>query len=96
MKKQNWTEAEQRLMVLEILKGTKTVGQVAKERGVSDSLVYRWQDKALNAVSEAFSDKKRQKGRDGLIAERDRLLKIIGEQACVIDTLKKTSEMLSR
>ena len=97
MKKQNWTEAEQRLMVLEILKGAKTVGQVAKERGISDSLVYRWRDKALSAVSEAFSDKKRRKGQEGgSTAERDRLLKIIGEQACVIDTLKKTSEMFSR
>lgn len=95
MKKQNLTEAEQRLMILEILKGTKSIGQVAKERGVSDSLVYRWRDKALKAISEAFSDNKRQKRQDST-AERDRLLKIIGEQACVIDTLKKTSEMLSR
>jgi len=96
MKKQKWTEAEQRLMILEILKGAKTVGQVAKERGISDSLVYRWRDKALNAVSEAFSNKKGQRGQEGSNAERDRLLKIIGEQACVIDTLKKTSEMFSR
>ncbi len=96
MKRQNWTEAEQRLMVLEIIKGAKSVGQVAKERGISDSLVYRWRDRALKAVSEAFSDKKRLKRLEGSTAERDRLLKIIGEQACVIDTLKKTSEMLSR
>ncbi len=96
MKRQNWTEAEQRLMVLEIIKGAKSVGQVAKERGISDSLVYRWRDRALKAVSEAFSDKKRLKRLEGSPAERDRLLKIIGEQACVIDTLKKTSEMLSR
>lgn len=94
MKKQNWTEAEQRLMVLEILKGTKTVGQVAKERGISDSLVYRWRDRALKAVGEAFSDQKRSKRKEGSTAERDRLLKIIGEQACVIDTLKKTSALL--
>ncbi len=96
MKRQSWTEAEQKLMVLEILKGTKSAGQVAKERGVSDSLVYRWRDKALKAISEAFSDKRRQKSQIGSVAERDRLLKIIGEQACVIDTLKKTSEMFSR
>ncbi|NOY58182.1 MAG: transposase [Calditrichaeota bacterium] len=96
MKRQNWTEAEQRLMILEILKGTKSAGQVAKERGVSDSLVYRWRDKALKAISDTFSDKRKQKRQDNSTAERDRLLKIIGEQACVIDTLKKTSEMFSR
>ncbi len=96
MKKQNWTEEEKRLMVLEILKGTKTAGQIAKERGISDSLVYRWRDKALKAISESFSDQQRRQRQENSTAERDRLLKIIGEQTCVIDTLKKTSEMLSR
>lgn len=95
MRKQNWTKEEQRLMVLEILKGAKTVNQVAKEHGVSDSLIYRWRDRALQGISEAFSEKKRSCQANSN-AERDRLLKIIGEQACVIDTLKKTSEMLSR
>jgi transposase len=95
MRKQNWTKEEQRLMVLEILKGAKTVNQVAKEHGVSDSLIYRWRDQALQGISEAFSNKKRNNQANS-DAERDRLLKIIGEQACVIDTLKKTSEMLSR
>lgn len=96
MRKENWTEVEKRLMVLEILKGTKTAGQVAKERGISDSLVYRWRDKALKAISESFSDKERQNRKENFTTERDRLLKIIGEQTCVIDTLKKTSEMLLR
>jgi len=96
MKKQNWTEEEKRLMVLEIIKGKKTAGQIAKERGISDSLVYRWRDKALQAISESFSDKRRQSRTANPTAERDRFLKIIGEQACVIDTLKKTSEMLLR
>lgn len=95
MRKQNWTKEERRLMVLEILKGAKTVNQVAKEHGVSDSLVYRWRDQALQGISEAFNNKKRNNPASSS-AERDRLLKIIGEQACVIDTLKKTSEMLSR
>jgi transposase len=96
MKKVNCTEAEQRLMVLEILKGTKSVSQVAKERGISDSLIYRWRDKALKAINESFSDKRKHSKQEGAIGERERLLKIIGEQACVIDTLKKTSEMLLR
>jgi len=96
MKQERYTEAEKRLMVLEILKGRKTAGQVAKERGISDSLVYRWRDKALKAISESFSDKEKMSKQEGSPAERDRLLKIIGEQTCVIDTLKKTSEMLLR
>lgn len=82
-------------MVMEILRGAKTVGQVAKERGISDSLVYRWRDNALRAIKETFRNNGR-KGRENPDGERERLLRIIGEQACVIDTLKKTSEMLSR
>ncbi len=94
MRKQTWTKEEQRLIALEILKGAKTVSQAAKEHGISDSLVYRWRDQALQGISEAFNNKKR-KNQANSNADRDRLLKIIGEQACVIDTLKKTSEMLS-
>jgi transposase-like protein len=96
MRKNNLTEEEQKLAVLEILQGRKTAGQVAKERGISDSLVYKWRDKALTAVQEAFSEKNRRGKKDDAASERERLLKIIGEQACVIDTLKKTSVMLSR
>ncbi len=95
MRKQKWTKEEQRLMVLEILRGAKTVNQVAKEHGVSDALIYRWRDRALQGISEAFSNNKQNNQRNS-DAERERLLKIIGEQACVIDTLKKTSEIISR
>jgi transposase len=59
MRKRNWDKEEQRLIVLEILKGAKTVSQVAKEHGISDSLVYRWRDQALQGISEAFDNKKR-------------------------------------
>ena len=95
MKRFKFTEAEQKLMVLEILSGKKTAGQIAKERGISDSVVYKWRDKALQAINTAFSSSRNQK-HGNLEADRDRLLKIIGEQACVIDTLKKTSEIFSQ
>jgi len=49
---------------------------------------YRWRDRALQGISETFSNKKRNNQANS-DAERERLLKIIGEQACVIDTLKK-------
>ena len=96
MQKSNLTEVDQRLAVLEMLKGKKTAGQIAKERGISDSLVYKWRDKAFRAIQEAFSENSRRGNKENFVAERDRFLKIIGEQACVIDTLKKTSQMLSR
>lgn len=92
MQKSKWSKDEKKLVALELFKGGKSVGQLAKERGMSEALIYRWRDQALKAIESAFngSEGKAQSGSSG---ERDRLLKIIGEQACVIETLKKISEM---
>jgi len=87
-----WNDDEKRLVVLELLKGGKSVGQLAKERGMSEALIYRWRDQALKAIEGAFK-RNGSKLESGFSGERDRLLKIIGEQACVIETLKKISGM---
>lgn len=73
---------------MELLKGGKGVGQLARERGMSEALIYRWRDQALKAIEGAFKGNGGKSG-SGFTGERDRLLKIIGEQACVIETLKK-------
>ncbi len=92
MPKQKWSEDEKKLVVLELLKGGKSVSQISKERGISDALIYRWRDQALKAIEGAFKGNGKNRSSD-FSAERDRFLKIIGEQACVIETLKKISEM---
>jgi len=92
MPKRKWSDDEKKLVVLELLKGGKTVGTLAKERGMSEALIYRWRDQALKAIEEVFKGNGKRSGSDHSF-ERDRLLKIIGEQACVIETLKKISEM---
>lgn len=92
MPKLKWSKDEKKLVVLELLKGGKSVGQLAKERGMSEALIYRWRDQALKAIEGAFNGNDL-KAESGFSGERDRLLKIIGEQACVIETLKKISEM---
>jgi transposase-like protein len=93
MPKLKWSKEEKKLVVLELLKGGKSVGQISKERGVSEALVYRWRDQALKAIENTFNGNDGGKPEAGFSGERDRLLKIIGEQACVIETLKKISEM---
>ncbi|MBI4430517.1 MAG: transposase [Candidatus Omnitrophica bacterium] len=87
-----WSDDEKRLVVLELLKGGKSVSQISKERGVSDALIYRWRDQALKAIEGAFKGNGK-KAESAFSGERDRLMRIIGEQACVIETLKKISEM---
>ena len=92
MPKLKWSKEEKKLVVLELLKGGKSVGQLAKERGMSEALIYRWRDQALKAIEGTFNANA-SKAEPGFSGERDRLMRIIGEQACVIETLKKISEM---
>jgi len=82
------------LIVLEILKGAKTVNQAAKEHGVSDSLIYRWRDRALQGISEAFSNKKRN-DQENSDAERERLLKIIQDMDAS-EAVKALEEAIGR
>ncbi len=93
MPKLKWSKDEKKLVVLELLKGGKSVGQIAKERGMSEALIYRWRDQGLKAIEGAFNGNGNGKAEPGFSGERDRLMRIIGEQACVIETLKKNSEM---
>jgi transposase-like protein len=93
MGKAKWSTDEKKLVVLELLRGAKTVGQLAKERGMSEALIYRWRDQAIKEISDTFSEKRQRNGAN-FTAEKERYLKVIGEQTCVIETLKKISEML--
>jgi len=93
MPKQKWSKEEKKLVVLELLKGGKSVAQICRERGISEALIYRWRDQAFKAIDSAFQSNSAGKSDSGYSGERDRLMRIIGEQACVIETLKKISEM---
>ena len=88
MKRRNWTIEEKVEIVLEGLQGTKPVSQICRERQISQTLYYKWRDKFLEG------------GRKGLQggtnneeaayeARIEKLEKIIGRQAVVIETLKK-------
>lgn len=87
--------AEEKLaMVMEGLKGS-TVRDVCAKYGVSETQYYRWRDQALESIVKGFTDKRRKGSRNTHQAEKERLLKIIGEQAAALDLQKKLSEMWS-
>jgi transposase-like protein len=92
MPKRKWDENEKKLVVLELLRNNKSVSEIAKERGISDAMIYKWRDQALKAIQDTFKENGRAKDVD-FRGQRDQLLKIIGEQACVTQTLKKISEI---
>ena len=91
MAHKKWSTEEIKLIVLEILRGEKTSSQICKEYGVSEASIYKWKNKALQSLDEVFTNKG-QTGKAQLKAEKNKLLRIIGEQACVIDTLKKIAQ----
>ena len=94
MKQKKYTSDDKLSVVLDMLKGQKTVAQICKEHGIRDSLAYRWKDEAIEGIKEGFSSKK--KGPYATPeAEKERLLTIIGQQAVIIDFQKKISQKFS-
>lgn len=86
MSKKVWSKTEMKLVVLEMLRSEKSVAQICKEYGIGETAAYNWKNKAMTAIEESLS---KPKNTHNYEAEKDRLLKIIGEQSLVIDTLKK-------
>ena len=93
MKRKEISKEVKTAVVLEMIRGEKTVAQISKEYGIHENLAYRWKDLALKGMEAALSDKRKTRHKTPE-AERERLLKIIGEQACIIDLQKKISEMI--
>ena len=57
MKQRKYTAEEKLSVVLEMMKGKKTVVQICKEHGIRDSQAYKWKDEALESMKQGFSDK---------------------------------------
>ena len=91
MKKQ-WSTEEKLAVVLDGLKG-RPVRELCREYGISDAQYYKWREEAINAMKQGLKDKRRKEWRDkSWEVERNRLLKMIGEQQLIIDIQKKISE----
>lgn len=92
--RKKWTAAEKLSVVMDGFKG-RSVREICTEYGISDAQYYKWRDEALNILKSGFTDKRTKGYQDNSQeAERNRLLKIIGEQQLVIDIQKKISQML--
>jgi len=94
MKRQQYEAAFKAKVVLEAVKGEKTVAQIASEFGVHPNQVRKWKDHLLSMLPELFSDrrKKREEARDELEAE---LFRQIGQLRVENEWLKKNISSLS-
>lgn len=93
-KGKRWTSEEKLAIVMEGLRGGQ-IKAICTKYGVAETQFYRWRDHALESIKAGFSDRRRKDNRDRHEAEKERLLKIIGEQAAALDLQKKLSRMWS-
>lgn len=93
MKLRRWAVEEKMAIVLEGLKGQKTLAETCREHGISQALYYRWRDRFLECgrkgLGVGVTDEV-----TGLRAEVERLQKIIGRQTVAIEALKKTQGLI--
>ena len=89
--------AEYKLVtVIEVLRGEKSVAQICRERGIKDSLLYKWKQQFEERAGSIFADQ-RQSGnaidsaKDEKIAELER---IIGQLTVENTILKKAKSLL--
>ncbi len=92
--RREWKAEEKLAIVLDGLKG-RPVKEICREYGVGETQYYKWRDKALQMMKKGFEDKRcKDCRRNSAEMERNRLLKIIGEQQVIIDLQKKISAEL--
>ncbi|MCX7822544.1 MAG: transposase [Syntrophobacterales bacterium] len=94
MKQSKWTAEEKMAIVLEGIKGSKSVAELFREHNISQALYYRLRDKFLEGGKSALVNGSSIDS--SYKAEIERLQNGVGKQAIQIEILKKTEELLRR
>ncbi|MDD8030927.1 MAG: transposase [Acidobacteriota bacterium] len=89
MKQRKWGSEEKMGIVLEGLKGQKSVAEICREHQISQALYYRWRDRFLEAGQKGLSNGDSEDEMKVLQAQIEKLEKIIGRQTIAIEALKK-------
>ncbi|MBC7361724.1 MAG: transposase [Candidatus Aminicenantes bacterium] len=89
MKAREWSAEEKLAIVLEGLRGQRSVSEICWEHQISSALYYRWRDKFLEAEQKALSNGGTEDEVKVLRAKVEKLEKIIGRQTIAIELLKK-------
>ncbi len=89
MKLRKWSSEEKMAIVLEGLRGQKSVAEICREHQISQALYYRWRDRFLEAGQKGLSNEGGEDETKVLQAQIEKLEKIIGRQTIAIEALKK-------
>ena len=86
------SKEEKTQIVLTVLRGEKTVSEIASEYKVHPNLITRWKQTALEGLPDLFEDKRKQIDR-ARFQEQEKLLdqacKLVGQRDIELDWLKK-------
>lgn len=82
------TPTQKVAIALEVLKGEKTVNEIAGEYGVHPTQIHEWSKRATEGLASLFEDGRTKQGKnqDRLIAE---LYQVIGQRETELAWLKK-------
>lgn len=80
MKLRKWTSEEKMAIVLEGIKGQKSIAEICREHQISQTLFYRCQDRFLEAGQKGLTNGAPADEAQALRAEIEELQKIIGRQ----------------
>lgn len=79
--------------VMEVIRGEKSVAMICRERGITDSLYYKWREIFIQHAAEIFEDQRgaAQQENDGRVSELERM---VGRLAMENEILKKAKSWL--
>lgn len=95
MKTRKWTTEQKMAVVLEGLRGQKSVSEICRTHQIVQSQYYKWRDRFLEAGSQGLGSSSEGGLRQPQV-EVERLEKIIGRQAIEIDALKKIQDLYGK
>ena len=90
MSRQSYSKEFKARVALDVLKGQKTVGEIASEYKIHSTQIGLWKKKALEGMAESFARGKSLQV-ESLESERDRLYQKVGQLQVEVDWLKKVT-----
>jgi transposase-like protein len=99
MNKHNKISKEEKAkIVLTVLRGEKTVNEIASQYAVHPTLLSRWKHQAVNGMSELFEDGRKKIDRSMYQEQEhkiEQLEKLVGQREYELDWLKKKLSIFS-
>ena len=84
-----WTPEQKYNLVLEVLQGNKTVADTCRDNQISTNQFYKWRDLFLQSALQGLHNKRLKLNRDPVVTENQKLLRLLGRYALIIEEQKK-------